>query len=394
MNEFEKEIGKVRLPDVCLSKGKEYFMDPITGKLIYKTPEEVVCQKIISFLVNKKNVPLNMIERSSFFKKNNKKDESSGIIIKWFSEEHNKFYPLTFIECKASGVRILDSMVKRCRYYAEKIGAYYMIITNGQEFIVEKYNKKRSAIIKLLDIPSYKKMLKEDADFSKVKIIKKRFLFDELRENQKYYTEYEFNENTPNRFLSFLTNLFECFMDVSHKMPCKKYKDFEVLNDCDLRWLRCGNPIGGYRGIFRTLEVKHRKIKKNINLSIFDYGTHTILAVSIEEENKKPHNALQYSIEENLIKEGDNFHFFHSGKITVGHLGAKKISELKAFISKKYPSLIVDDKIYLGTLKNKKLLYMNTPSVVKFVENCILYALARDEFREIVKRKAKLEEKN
>lgn len=37
---------------------------------------------------------------------------------------------------------------------------------------------------------------------------------------------------------------------------------------------------------------------------------------------------------------------------------------------------------------------MNTPSVVKFVENCILYAIARDEFREIVKRKAKLGEKN
>lgn len=393
MNKFEKQIAKIKLPEIHISDGKEYIFDPIRETLIYKTPEEVVRQQIITYMVKKMKVPKNMIEvEMPLLKYHIESRQRTDILIERYSEEEDVIYPLAVIECKAPDIMLLDSAIEQGRDYAYKLGAEYIIITNGHELIVEKYDEEGD-IIELSSIPSYQEMLEGNGSILEDEQIEERLLFHELVENQCRYSGENFSENTPRKFLPFLTNLFECFVDTSRKMPRREYKNFTLLKDYGLRGLRCGTPGGHYQGTYRSLLIKYGDKTKFINLSFFSYGTHTILTVSIQQENNRHHNALQYSIDENLIKEEDDFHFFHSGKITIGELGARKASELKAFISKRYPSLIVDDKIYLGTLKNKKLLYMNTPSVVKFVENCILYAIARDEFREIVKRKAKLGEK-
>ena len=38
-NKLEKELKKVKLPNVYKDLGKEYYLDPIRQKLILKTPE-------------------------------------------------------------------------------------------------------------------------------------------------------------------------------------------------------------------------------------------------------------------------------------------------------------------------------------------------------------------
>lgn len=54
-NKLEKELKKVKLPNVYKDLGKEYYLDPIRQKLILKTPEETVRQSIIQYLlINKK----------------------------------------------------------------------------------------------------------------------------------------------------------------------------------------------------------------------------------------------------------------------------------------------------------------------------------------------------
>ena len=49
--------------------------------------------------------------------------------------------------------------------------------------------------------------------------------------------------------------------------------------------------------------------------------------------------------------------------------------------------VIKNGKIELGTVHNKELLYMDTPEIITLVENLLSYALVRDEYREICKRK-------
>ena len=59
-------------------------------------------------------------------------------------------------------------------------------------------------------------------------------------------------------------------------------------------------------------------------------------------------------------------------------------------MKEKAPFLLNNGKIDLGTLHNDKLIYMNDPEMVSFLENLLTYALVRDEYRDIVEdRKAK-----
>ena len=78
---------------------------------------------------------------------------------------------------------------------------------------------------------------------------KPRFSYDELENNRDYYCGYEFNPDTPVSMRSFLTNLWECFLDTSHSLPEREYKIFTLLKDYGIRMLSCGNASGGtYQG--------------------------------------------------------------------------------------------------------------------------------------------------
>ena len=154
--------------------------------------------------------------------------------------------------------------------------------------------------------------------------------------------------------------------------------------------MSCGNAAGGaYQGAYRSFIVRYKNTTKFMNLAFFDYGTSTILTVSVDQDNHKPHNSLQYSIDSNLRNIANKYRFVHSGRIAVGNVGSGKASELKDHLAKTYPVILNDGEIDLGTLRNERLLYMDDPDVVKFVENLLSYALLRDEYREIVKRRSK-----
>lgn len=384
---FKEQIVKMKLPPIHISEGKEYFLDPLRERLIYKTPEEVVRQQVIRYLLDVKKVPKNMIQVEMLLAKYDVKSiRRADIIIERFSQTDKSISPLAVVECKAPEIMLGDSAIEQACDYADKLVADYLIITNGHELIVAKYVETKKQYIDLSTIPTYEEMLNGKGDILEAEPPKERFSFDELIANQDYYRGYDFNANTPTKFLPFLTNLLECFIDVSHKMPCKEYKYFTLIEDYGIRWLSCGNAAGGsYQGAYRSFLIKHGDSTKFMNLAFFDYGTHTILTVSTDQEDNKPHNSLQYAIETNLIKNGDSFHFLHSGRIAVGNIGSGKVSELKALIAEKYPSILINDKIDLGTLQNTELLYMDNPSVVCFVEKCLTYAIIRDEYREQVK---------
>ena len=100
-----------------------------------------------------------------------------------------------------------------------------------------------------------------------------------------------------------------------------------------------------------------------------------------------PHNALQYSVDKNIVRIGEAYHFYHNGRIAVGKIGSGKSSELKELLENLYPVIIKNGKIELGTVHNNELLYMDTPEIMTLVENLLSYALIRDEYREICKRK-------
>lgn len=65
--------------------------------------------------------------------------------------------------------------------------------------------------------------------------------------------------------------------------------------------------------------IKYQSDTKFMNLGFFDYGSHTILTVSIDKDNNKPHNSLQYDVNA-IIK---------MGKDTLSRIMAKLLLERK-----------------------------------------------------------------
>ena len=73
----------------------------------------------------------------------------------------------------------------------------------------------------------------------------------------------------------------------------------------------------------------------------------------------------------------------HTGKITVGAIGAGKISDLRMLVQEKYPKIIDGQLFKLGVLPSNQILRLCDEDVCIFIENIISYALIRDDYREI-----------
>lgn len=387
MKDFNKELDAIELPPIHITRGKEHYLDPFRERLILKTPEETVRQRFLRYLVDVLNVPQNMIQVEMLLLKYGVDSvQRADIIIERYDVKKKEISPLAVVECKAPEIMLGDDAITQALDYADKLLADYLIITNGTDLISAKYDEKTGKYFDLEKMPSYKEMLNGQVDLLHIEEPKERFTFDKLVENQDYYCGYEFNKDTPKKLRPFLTNLYECFLDTSHKMPERKYQIFTLIKDYGIRYLSCGNAAGGsYQGAYRSFLIKHEGYTKFMNLGFFDYGTSTIMTISIDQDNNKPHNSLQYSVNNNLKKNGEVYRFLHSGRIAVGNIGSGKVAELKELLEQKYPCIIIDGQIDLGIIHNEQLLYLDNLEVTSMVENALSYALIRDKYREIVK---------
>ncbi|MDO4439771.1 MAG: type I restriction enzyme HsdR N-terminal domain-containing protein [Eubacteriales bacterium] len=391
MAKFDVKFKDIKLPNIYLADGKEYYLDPFRKKLILKTPEEVVRQRMLRYLVDTIKVPEIMLQVEMLLSKYGiDSKRRADIVIERYISDEEMISPLAVVECKAPDVMLGEDAINQVFDYAEKLDAVYIIVTNGMDLMVAKYDYENDAYIDLEKVPTYEEMLAGQGDILEIEPDKERFSFDELEINRNYYCGYEFNPNTPEGLRAFLTNLWECILDVSHKLPERKYKIFTVIKDYGIRYLSCGNAAGGaYQGAYRSFIIEYDGNTKFMNLGFFDYGTSTILTVSVDQDDHKSHNSLQYSVNQNLVKIGEVYYFYHSGRIAVGNIGSGKISELKQIIEKEYPTVIRNNKIHLGTIHNESLLYLDTPEVVEFVENLLSYSLIRDKYRDLVKKSVK-----
>ncbi len=384
MTDFSKMLKSLPLPQIHESRGKEYYVDPFRERLILKTPEETVRQQVLQYLLSCKNVPKEMLQVEMRLSKYQVESaRRADIIVERFNGNKGELSPLAIVECKAPEVMIGDSAIQQVIDYADDLNAEYIFVTNGDYAITAKYESDSNQYVLLNELPDYQSMLCGQGDYLPKDKPKERFTFDTLDENKDYYRGYEFNPDTPIELLPFLTNLWECFLDTSHKMPEKQYKHFRLVKDYGIRFLSCGNAAGGsYQGAYRSFLIEFQSDTKFMNLGFFDYGSHTILTVSVDKDNNKPHNSLQYDVN-GIITNEQRYSFPHHGKIAIGKKGSGKVSELKELIEKEAPELLIHGDIFLGTLHNRKLLYLDDYDVTDFVEKLLTYALIRDVFREI-----------
>lgn len=380
-------IKNKKLPKKYLKNGKECFLDTIRNKLIYVTPEEIVRQKIIRYLIEDLHVPKELITvEDSLSHYDIASKRRADIVISQFDPETNQRFPLTIVECKAPDVIIGESAINQGLDYAEELNAKYIMITNGFQTSCLYWPLDGSP--KQIDsLPTYPNMV----DGKYIPLPKKepliRIPHNELqKKGEEWYVNDIFGAKTPKKMLSCMTNLAECFIDLEHKFPIGDYGMFSVLEDYGVRYLSYGTAGGTFNSVYRSLLIDVDNVTKFVSFGFNIYSDEkTILAVAIDDPDMTPHHALQLTMDNSLHINGTKCQFTHSGRISVGHIGSGRINELKAMIRLYAPELLSNDSIYLGELDNNKLWYMNDKQVISFLINLIKYSLIRNKYRKMLK---------
>lgn len=390
------DVTTLPLPPIYKRNGIDCYLDPYRQKLIKITPEEGVRQRIAFYLENKLSIPHDMIlleQHMSHYGVSGR--DRADIIVLRFNEQTQELNPIAVVECKAPNVAIVDATVHQALRYADTLGCDFMFATNGTDMRAYKYYEAGNEYRLIDTMPSYEDMLNGNAKPSKTEEVPPRTPYKRLNDKE-IFEQYEYDgfigKDTEQCLKPFILNLFEGLLDTSKRISPKQLKHFRIVEDYGVRILSYGNASGGtFSGPYRSFLVETESGNTEfvgITASAMERTEKanglikTALCVSIDSFDKS-HHALQLNFDKGVKVNKEQLVITHSGRITVGHKGSSKAADLIEYIRVKYPELVVNNSVYLGTLDCSKLLYINQPDVEPFIENLILYALARDEYRQL-----------
>lgn len=129
---------------------RHWIFDVFRKKYIVLTPEEWVRQNFAHYLIKDKNYPESLISTERAVKISSKSNRSDLIAYNRNAEA------LLLVECKATSVKIDQSTFDQIAVYNYKVGARYLVVTNGLVHyccVVDPENKK---YVFLKDIPDFK----------------------------------------------------------------------------------------------------------------------------------------------------------------------------------------------------------------------------------------------
>ena len=127
--------------------GRTSIFDPVRKKWLIATPEEIVRQSVIQYLVVDKGYPLKRIqvERTLSFHNLSKRFDIA-VCNKAGQAE-------ILVECKAPTVRIDDTTIEQISTYNEVLQVSYIWITNGPDHLIVELDYYRHSSKKIADLP-------------------------------------------------------------------------------------------------------------------------------------------------------------------------------------------------------------------------------------------------
>lgn len=385
------------LPQIYIRNGKECYLDPIRKKLIYITPEETVRQRVLSYLLNDLNIPAEMVSVEDHLSHYGIKSSlRADILVKCFTK-NDELIPLAVIECKAPGIGLGEKAATQMLEYSDLLGCDYAMMINGYEFFCYYYSKTEGKYIQINSLPCYNDMLSDEfvafdpGDFPERIAYNK--ISEYLKENLDEYST-DISNKTEHNLACAAFNLLEGTLNPRYKMPTGNYQIFRLIEDYGVRMLSYGNAGGGiFYGPYRSFLIERNGSAEFVSIGFSTYGSFsnpdickTAINVAIDNE-KESHHSLQLVVDDNVRYIGNQYTFYHHGRIAVGNKGSGKVSELREFVNARYPQIISGTRFNLGSLVYDRDWELNDSEVIKLIENLISYALVRDEYRAYVKNK-------
>ena len=221
-----------------------------------------------------------------------------------------------------------------------------------------------------------------------------RLSLEELSTLIPFLKQKRIAKNLENKKAIPMANLYECLMDEGRTLPKRKFTIFDMSEDIGVKMLQIGTTGGGYYGPYRCFRINFlgNEYIAGIGMNRFLNKVRSIICVTLQAgEEGKPHHSLQLAVDDYMEVTGNWCTFTHRGAIGLGSLGTGKIEILREkYVRPLYPTIIDDDKYFLGKLPANKLWHLDDKIVIQFVENLISYAIVRDIYREDAKKAAGL----
>ena len=140
------------LPSLRLGKkeGKRSVFDPVRKKWIILSPEEMVRQVVIAYLIDEKDYSprLMSVERAIEF---NTMTRRYDLVV--FDKYKN---PLILVECKSPDKPLNRASFEQVALYNESLGVQFLWLTNGHTNYFFQINNEKRSVKPCNDIPEAK----------------------------------------------------------------------------------------------------------------------------------------------------------------------------------------------------------------------------------------------
>lgn len=152
MSQFDAQLP---LYDLQIRQGdeKQEVWDGLRKKWLVLTPEEYVRQCLLRFLIEEKNVPPGLISVERGLKYNSLQKRYDAVV---YDREGQ---PLIATECKRPTVPIDESTMMQLVTYNSKIGAAYLLLTNGKELHFFGLNEE-NVFRRMTAIPVFEELIR------------------------------------------------------------------------------------------------------------------------------------------------------------------------------------------------------------------------------------------
>lgn len=128
--------------------GKRFVFDPIRKKHLVLTPEELVRQLLVCYLMEEKGISKHRIALEKALTIN-------GILRRWDLLVYNhKTEPILLVECKAPKVKITQATFEQIARYNLNVQVPFLLVTNGVQTYFCQIDFQQQSFQFLEEIPN------------------------------------------------------------------------------------------------------------------------------------------------------------------------------------------------------------------------------------------------
>lgn len=392
MENIKKVFDKIKIEKHNSVNGKS-FLDPIRNIFLQITPEEIVRQKMLIFLMKNMSVPSENILVEEHLAHWTKNFNGRMDIAITYNEKI-----LAVIECKEENIFIESMQVfEQAKNYAEIVSAKYIVLVNGVN--IQFYHLNEENFYKPIEgILNFSDMLEENFDYEEENFEFQRLDYEDYFD-YNYFTEQDWfqatiGEDTSENLIPCILNFLDCIFDET-KLTKILSKKISLIEDLGVNYREYKDASGSIfgSGEYRIFLVKDCEKNfefltgfailatgKTVNDPHFGNRQGQSVLCVMYCDGKIDETSVQINLNKFLKIDEKNKKaiFTHNG--ASGKRGFRKAEFIK-YVQNKNANLVRGDKFYFGEIDYSVPLTFENPDVINLVSNLIEYAVYRSEYK-------------